>query len=55
MITYTFDPNISLFESLYRCIRDDILAGRLAPNEKLPSKRQLSQHLQVSKSTVEVA
>ena len=55
MITYTLDSNIPLFESLYRCIRDDILAGRLVAGEKLPSKRQLSQHLQVSKSTVEVA
>ena len=57
MLTYTLkkEPGLPLYESLYRCIRDDILSGRLAPGEKLPSKRALCVHLKVSKITVEGA
>ena len=57
MLTYELkkQPGLPLYESLYRCIRSDILSGKLAPGEKLPSKRALSQHLEVSKITVEAA
>ena len=57
MLTYELkkQPGMPLYESLYRCIREDILSGRLAPGKKLPSKRSLSQHLEVSKITVEAA
>ncbi len=57
MLTYTLkkEPGLPLYESLYRCIRDDILSGRLVPGEKLPSKRALCTHLKVSKITVEGA
>ena len=44
-----------MYEALYRCIRADILSGRLAPNQKLPSKRALCANLKVSKITVEGA
>ncbi|MBQ5748627.1 MAG: GntR family transcriptional regulator, partial [Oscillospiraceae bacterium] len=44
-----------LYEQLYRVIRSDILSGALAGGEKLPSKRQLAEHLSVSKITVETA
>ena len=44
-----------LYEALYRSIRADILSGSLRPGEKLPSKRALSQNLEVSKITVETA
>ena len=57
MLTYSFE-NIGktpLYEHLYRCIRDDILAGRLAPGEKLPSKRALAWNLGLSTITVEGA
>lgn len=47
--------SLSLYEFLYRNIRDDILEGRLTPDTKLPSKRTLSQTLGVSVSTVENA
>ena len=55
MLTYELrkEPGLPLYESLYRCIRADILSGRLAPGEKLPSKRALSAHLEISKITVE--
>ena len=57
MLTYELKkaPGMPLYESLYRCIRDDILSGRLAPGEKLPSKRTLCTNLKVSKITVEGA
>jgi len=48
-------PGLPLYEALYRCIRGDIRSGRLRPDEKLPSKRALAQHLEVSKLTVENA
>ena len=48
-------PGIPLYEALYRCIRADILSGKLPPGEKLPSKRALAAHLEVSKVTVEGA
>ena len=57
MLTYELKkaPGVPLYEALYRCIRADILSGALAPGEKLPSKRALAQHLEVSKITVEGA
>jgi len=57
MLTYELKkaPGVPLYEALYRCIRDDILSGRLAPGEKLPSKRTLCTNLKVSKITVEGA
>ena len=57
MLTYELkkSPGVPLYEALYRCIRGDILSGRLAAGEKLPSKRALAQNLEVSKITVEGA
>ena len=57
MLTYELEktPGVPLYEALYRCIREDILSGRLMPGEKLPSKRALCAHLEVSKITVEGA
>lgn len=57
MLTYDLQkaPGVPLYEALYRCIRRDILSGVLSPGEKLPSKRALSQNLEISKITVEAA
>ena len=57
MLTYELKkaPGVPLYEALYRAIRGDILSGRLQPGEKLPSKRALAEHLEVSKITVETA
>ena len=57
MLTYELKkaPGVPLYEALYRSIRSDILSGRLAPGQKLPSKRALSANLKVSKITVEAA
>ena len=57
MLTYTLSaaPGTPLYIALYRSIRADILAGKLAPGERLPSKRSLAQHMKVSVITVENA
>lgn len=57
MLTYSFEQigACSMYEHLYRCIREDILSGRLPAGEKLPSKRTFAKHLSVSVITVENA
>lgn len=57
MLTYELKkaPGLPLYEALYRAIRADILNGRLTADRKLPSKRALSDHLEISKITVEGA
>ena len=46
---------IPLYEQIYRYIRRDIRDGRIGSGEKLPSTRALSKHLEISRSTVELA
>ena len=57
MLTYALEKNGSgsLYTQLYGCIRRDILSGALPPRQKLPSKRALAQHLEVSVITVKNA
>ena len=57
MLTYSFE-NIdgdSMYEYLYRCIKQDILQRKLKAGEKLPSKRAFAKNLGVSTITVESA
>ncbi len=51
------DPKSSktLYEQIYEYIREEIRAGRLLQDEKLPSARFLAQDLQVSRTTVDMA
>ena len=57
MLTYDLDKrgNKTMYEYLYELIKEDISDGKLKADEKLPSKRGLSQHLQISVKTVEYA
>ena len=57
MLTYSFDNRgkDSLYEYLYKQIKNDINCHRLEPQEKLPSKRALAKHLNISTITVENA
>ena len=57
MLTYILDKKKGspLYLQLYDAVRMDILQGRIAGGERLPSKRALSEHLGVSKITVETA
>ena len=55
MLTYdlTARGRKTMYEYLYEAMKADILSGRLAAGEKLPSKRAFAGHLQVSVKTVE--
>lgn len=57
MFTYRLEAQngLPLYEALYRHIRQDILSGALTAGERLPSKRSLAEHLQISVMTVETA
>lgn len=57
MLTYNMEnrQELPLYDYLYRCIKNDILSGRIPIGEKLPSKRSLAKHLDISVITVENA
>ena len=57
MLTYSFTDigNDSLYEYLYKCIKNDILNGTLTPGTKLPSKRSFAENLGISTITIETA
>lgn len=57
MLTYDLERRggLARYDYLYRCIKEDILSGRLAAGEKLPSKRALARHLETAVVTVENA
>ena len=57
MLTYHLDSGakIPLYEQLYRAVRQDIMSGALKGGERLPSKRKLAAHLEISQITVETA
>lgn len=57
MLTYSFEDiqQESMYEHLYRCIKQDILHKKLRAGEKLPSKRAFAKNLGVSTITVESA
>ena len=44
-----------LYEQLYEHITEELRAGRLREGERLPSKKALAAHLQISRNTVETA
>ena len=54
MLTYDMDKRgkTAGYKYLYQCIKADIIEGRLSPDEKLPSKRTLAEHLGISVVTV---
>lgn len=57
LLTYSFADlgSDSLYEHLYKCIKNDILNGVLTIGEKLPSKRNFAKNLNISTITVENA
>ncbi|MDO5520621.1 MAG: PLP-dependent aminotransferase family protein [bacterium] len=57
MLTYSFSDigSDTLYEHLYKCIKNDIISGTLAAGEKLPSKRNFAKNLNISTITVENA
>ena len=57
MLDYNLEQRgeASLYEYVYQQIRDDIVAGRIAAGERLPSKRAFASHLGISVITIENA
>ena len=57
MLTYDLEQRgkRTMYEFLYESMKEDILRGRIAGGEKLPSKRALAEHLKISIKTVENA
>lgn len=57
MLTYSFADTGSdtLYQHLYKCIKNDIISGILSPGEKLPSKRSFAKNLNISTITIENA
>ena len=57
MLTYSLGRtgSMTLYEELYRRIRQDILDGTISPGDRLPSKRSLAKNLSISTITVEHA
>lgn len=55
MLTFFIDKNSAtpLYEQLYLFIKEAIETKALLPNEKLPSKRVMAKHLEISVITVE--
>lgn len=47
--------NIPLYEQIYQYIKNEIKNGKIECKSKLPSTRSLAEHLQVSRSTVDMA
>lgn len=49
------EANIPVYQQLYHYIKNEIKDGRIPCNTKLPSKRKLSAHLNISQNTIQAA
>jgi GntR family transcriptional regulator / MocR family aminotransferase len=56
-LTPKLDPNghEALYMQLYRYVRDEIMTGAIASNARMPSIRQLAEHLDVSRTPIALA
>ncbi len=52
LIRIDADDSRSLFEQVAASVRADVLAGRLAPGDRLPAARELADALQINVHTV---
>lgn len=57
MLTYDLSQRgqLTMYEYLYKCVKQDILEGVLEGNKRLPSKREFAKHHKISLKTVENA
>lgn len=56
MLTYNFEHATgALYEYIYECLKNDIIAGVLLPGEKLPSKRAFARNHGISTITIQNA
>lgn len=54
-ISLQTESKIPLYEQIYEYIKKDIQSRKILSGEKLPSTRALAKHLEISRSTVELA
>ncbi len=54
-ITLDIKSGAYLYEQIYQYIKNEIVEGKLSEKERLPSTRALAEHLQIARSTVELA
>lgn len=54
-ITLDMKSGVYLYEQIYQYIKNEIVEGKLSEKERLPSTRALAEHLQIARSTVELA
>lgn len=52
MLTVRFHSKDSIYKQLYEALVEEIRSGRIAVEEKLPSRRALARHLGISLNTV---
>ena len=54
MLLYDFNKrnDLSKYEYLYRCLKEDIVTGRIAQGSRMPSKRTLAEDNNISIRTV---
>lgn len=57
MLIISLDQNskVPMYEQIYEFIKNEIKTGNLSVHTKLPSSRNLASHLQISRSTVDLA
>lgn len=55
MIPIDLNGKVHIYQQIYEYIKTEIKEGSLATGVKLPSTRSLAEHLEVSRSTVELA
>ncbi|MDZ7542836.1 GntR family transcriptional regulator, partial [Clostridium perfringens] len=57
ILTIALDNNnsVPLYIQLYNFIKNEIQNGNIESKSKLPSKRKLSKHLEISQNTIESA
>ncbi len=56
MLTYSFENiDTTLYEHIYKCIKEDIINGNIKRGERLPSKRAFAKNNGVSRITIENA
>jgi GntR family transcriptional regulator/MocR family aminotransferase len=49
------DSNVPLYHQLYSYLKTEIQSGKIIYHTKLPSKRKLSSHLNISQNTIQAA
>lgn len=52
---FDYTGGVPLYIQLYQYVKEEILNGTIKPGTRLPSKRKLSQYLEISQNTIQTA